>query len=849
MKTIRYTATLLAFATITLPWAATAQQPGFTTIEEIVVTARRREETLQTVPIPVTALSSDDMRGRAIQDMTDLSRVTPNLQFDSAGNNRNAALVFLRGIGQVNWGPTQDPKIGTYLDGVYLGRPLGGVFDLVDVERVEVLRGPQGTLFGRNTTAGLVHVITKKPGPEFDAEVIAGAGNDGQLKFGGMLNIPISDTLFSRFSLQHQEADGYVKNTGAGKDWNNENSQIARGSLLWEPSDRFDARLTADYQRVRERASLGTCQWTGPEDGMDSAAEGGFPFFAWIFGVYDEVKDTCNGTIEPDVSGDNDPDDESEIDAWGLNLTFNWDLGFATLTSISSYGETDDFNGSWGFGSDNVGTASYLEVLGVDTNNSDQWSQELRLTGVALNDSLDWTAGVYAFSEDTESVGSIPVFRNVAAPDCADVPQFCFPSPIPGFDTLGDFALFVQLTGSRDQVLDATNSSWALFSEVTYHFLEDFSLTAGVRYTEDERDFTRSQVLSAGIPDFTLVCPGGSPPQGGTTCKQTESFDEWTPRFILSYQWTDDVMIYGGWSKGYSSGGFNSDVRMRPYEPEISKNWEAGVKSQWWDNRLTFNLTGFFNEYEEQQIIVPRIVDGQPTADQINAQDAEIWGIEGDFALYPTERLMIAGSFGWVDGEYQEFTVFDNLIGPPPDFEEIIVERDLSDTEVIRGPDYTYSITAAYTLNFGQGHELVEQVGWSYRGRSYNTLESLNSSRQDGYGLLDARVTWYLPNGKTSISLSGTNLLDEEYFSSAIDLSGGTAPISTITKYWGEPRRYLVEIRHSLGTRGAMSERVIEPGFGPDHEHIDAVIAPSDDRSCSSVVRRISPTPVGEVGR
>jgi iron complex outermembrane receptor protein len=832
-----------------MPSAAFAEESGAIGIEEVVVTARRREETAQSVPIPITAMSAEQMRDRAANDLTDISRITPNMDYQKSASNRGTAQVFLRSIGQVNWAPTQDPKVGVYLDGVYLGRPQGAVFDIMDLERVEVLRGPQGTLFGRNTTAGLVHVITRKPTDEFEAEVMAGAGNDGQLSAGGIINIPISDTLATRFSFQHRESDGYTENRGTGDDWNDEDSQMFRGSARWTPTDSFQALLTADYQRVREHPGLGTCEWSGPDDGADQYAdfrasqlaqvfdpsvplELGLQTAAYVLGVYDEIRDTCNNT-SPFSSGENDPD-EATLDAWGVALNLEWDFREdMTLTSITSYRDMDDQNDSWGWATDKVGTAPYLEVLGFGENPSDQFSQEFRISGSTEN--LDWVGGIYYFEEQSVNELDVPLFRGVAPPSEEDWPIYYEPlvgflppdvsEAITGFPNVGSFmSLIFQGFGSRIQRLDGENESKAVFAEVTWRFAEDWSVTAGVRYTEDDREFNRSQVLSSKTLDPTLLCPDQNNNNaltiapmvdslagvtGPMRCQVEEEFDEVTPRVIFSYNVNDDVMLYGGWSKGYSSGGFNQDVRSRPFEPEISENWEFGMKSNWADNRLLLNLTGFFNDYENQQITVGRTVDNQPTADLINAQKAELWGIEGEIRWVPAEGWNLMATFGWIDGDYDEFSVLDTstdaITGEP-----IITPRDLSDSKVVRGADYTYSLSVSYSHYFDGGGELTSQVGWSERGRTYNTLDTVDSSKQDAFGLMDARITYIFPNRNTSLSLWGRNILDEEYFVSAIDLSGGLSPddpqyidgvgvaTGTNTKYWGEPSRFGLELRHTF---------------------------------------------------
>ncbi|MBV1904480.1 MAG: TonB-dependent receptor [Pseudomonadales bacterium] len=623
----------------------------------------------------------------------------------------------------------------------------------------------------------------------------AGAGNDDILHFEGMLNIPVTEDLAMRLAFQHRESEGFVENTGTGQDWNDENAQNLRFSALWAPNDKFDALFIADVQRVREKSGLGSCEWAQPDNG--ALATSLLPSVAFIFGVYDEIRDTCNAT-QPYKSSENDPAD-SDVDGWGVSLNMTIDLNFAELTSITSYREIEDFNGSWGFASDTVGSASFLEVLGVRDNRGDQWSQELRLAGSAFEDRLEWVVGAHVFEENAANYLEVPLFRGVEAPDCAVWPVFCLPSGIPGFSTLGDFALAIQFGGSSVRTIEAKNASWAVFGEGTFALTEDLSLTLGARFSEDDREFVRTEILSAGIPDPRLICPDGGLPEGGTTCEVSKKFNELTPRAILSYKINEDVMIYGGWSEGYSSGGFNQDVRMRAYKPESSGNWEAGLKSTWLDRRLLLNLTGFYNTYKEQQLTVSRLVDGNPTADLINAQETVLYGLEGEASLLFGDGWSVQASFGWLDGEYEEFTVADNITGPPPDFEESILIRDLSGMEAIDGAPYTYSISVERIAVFGNGGSYFANLGWSFRGRTYGTIETLPTSRQGKYGLMDARFTYNFPGGSTSLSLWGSNLLDREYFSSAHDFSSGPSPTGTVSKHWGEPRRFGLDLSYRMG--------------------------------------------------
>ena len=770
------------------------EPPAADAVEEVVVTARRREERVQDVPIPVTALSGGELGDRAADDLRDLSRLAPNLSFRNSGSARNTAQVFLRGIGQVNWAPTQDPKIGLYVDGVYLGRPQGGVFDFLDIDRVEVLRGPQGTLFGRNTAAGLVHVVSNRPARRREYSLAAGIGNDGGRLARAVLNAPLGDGLAARLAFQHRSSDGYMENTATGEDWNDENAQTARLSVRFAPNDAVTADLILDAQRVREKPGLGTCEWTEPDDGAASTAL--LPGVAFVFGVYDEIRDACDVT-RPYASHDDDPA-ASDVDALGAALHLDADLGAARLASVTAYRRVVDFNGSWGFGSDTADTASYVEVLGTRDNEAAQWSQELRLAGAGGG--LDWVVGVYLFREEAVNHLHVPVFRGVAPPDCAVWPVWCLRSPLPGVPTLGAFATAVQIGGSRFQTLDAANSSRAVFGELAWRpGGGPWALTAGVRRTWDGRDFVRSQTLSVGVNDPTLACPDGTPPRGGRTCAASADFAATTPRLVASYRAGRNAMLYAGWSCGYASGGFNQDVRMRPFEPEISGNWEGGIKSRLFRGRAVLNVTLFRNAYENQQLSVGRVVDGQPTVDLINAQRAILRGVEAETRIRLPGGFRLTGAVGRLDGEYDEFTVRDNLIGGPPDFAETVVVRDLSDTELVRGSPTTYSVGAGWFRALPGGVLLDARAGYAYRGRVYFTLDASEASRQGGYGLFDARVSATWPRARTSVFLWATNLLDEVHHTSAIDLSAGPTRAGTITRYWGEPRRFGIGVARRMG--------------------------------------------------
>ena len=789
-----------------LPAAAIAQEEAKGVFEEVLVTARKRTETAQRVPIPITALSQEQLQTRNMTEIRDIERLSPNTSIQYSSVNGTAAQIFMRGIGQTNWSSTQDPKIGMYVDGVYLSRPQGGLLDFMDIERVEVLRGPQGTLFGRNTTAGLIHIINNKPSQEFEADVQFGIGNENHQSYGFMVNTPITNSLAARFALYDKETDGNIINSVTGKDRGNENSLSYRGSLLWDQDD-FSAQFTFDHFEADERAPLGTCRFTGADDPF---AAQGLPFLATIFGVYGDMKANCESTTK-DVSIDNTNNESAKSDVDAYTLRLGYDFEGAELTSITSLRKIDNFNGSWGWVMGNGPTVNLLEILNNKSEN-EIFSQELRLTG--STDNLSWVVGAYLFKEESEESLDVPLLRGITAPSPADWPFFYAPSPAGG--TVGDSAVGAQLYGSRYQAYDVVNKNKAVFAEATYTLNDRWDVTLGARYTEDEREFTRIQTLFGGDFDPAYFCPGmptvelapGVVISGSDRCFQDVSYDKITPRAIVNYQLNDDVMFYASYSVGYSSGGFNQDVRMRAYEPEVSDNYEFGFKSEFFNSKLRVNASAFINDYQNQQLTVGRVVNGQATADLINAQEAQIKGLELEVLGQLTDALSIAISAGYIEGDYKKFTVDDNAIETNSDtgeITEVIVVRDLSDVEFgNNGDELSFDVSLLHIMDLGNNGDITSSLGYSYKDDQYSTLRNTPSSFEPSYWLLDSRVTWNLPNGKTHISLWGTNLTDEEYVDTQINQSGdlavgGTDPSLGMTAvYWGAPQRFGLEVRHTF---------------------------------------------------
>jgi len=777
---------------------------GSSIFDEVVVTARKREESAQSVPIPISALGGDRLEARNITEIQDITKLTPNLNFSAQGINSTVTNVFLRGIGQSNWSETQDPKIGIYIDGVYLSRPQGGMVDLIDVDRVEVLRGPQGTLFGRNTTAGLIHIITKDPTEALEGFVNLGVGTEGHSVVRGVFNLPVTDKLSARFAMMTKETDGFITNQITGEDQGNEDSQSFRASVKYS-GDTYNARFTFDHFETDELATLSSCRFIAPANG---ALATGFPAVAFLAGTYDTMRNNCQETSRY-LGRDNNPNQHATTDTDSFTLTQSLDLGIGTLTMISNHREIENYNGTWGWGmgsgnSPTTTTTNLLDVINYEQE-FDVDSHEIRLSGDT--DNLSWTIGAYTFEEDNYGITDVPVLGGYTPPAPTAWPMFYM--VIPGVLNVAQTVMGTQMFGSRTQYNVVTNSNDAFFAEGTYVINDKTDITVGVRRTEDDRKYTRGQYLYGGAFDPGNNCPGNIDPTTmmatSETCYQEVDYSETTSRVILSHQNSENVMTYYSYSKGYSSGGFNQAIDMKAFLPEVSDNYEVGFKSTLRDGTLRLNGTYFYNSYENQQITVGRVINGQPTADIINAEEATIEGIELELLAQLSDSWAMTMTYGFMDGKYNSFTV-DDYAYDPTTFVTTITQRDLSDTPFgyagDNGKSHTFDVALIHTQTLSSGANVVSQLGLTKRDNSWGTMRHTPGSELPGYNLVDGRIAISLPDGVTTITLWGTNLTDKEYISSMLWQGGdpeiGDPSLGMAADYWGQPRRFGIEWRRDF---------------------------------------------------
>lgn len=735
-------------------------------LEEMVVTARRREEGLQDAPIAISAFTGESLAYRGITRLDEIVSFVPSLTLQNNpafGGSSNSAAIFLRGVGQKDFLPTTEPGVGLYVDGVYIARSVGGILDLVDVERLEVLRGPQGTLFGRNTIGGAISITTIKPQPggDFEAEVSAAYGTDDRINVKGAAMLPVSDTVAIRASAASFQQDGYVDRDD-GTDLGDDDTQTGRLALAWLPNDRLRIDLAADATRDRENGPA--MQLLGIDftdlsqlDGLVAAVPPPMAFIHNVTtgalqpGVPCAVTDAAgngitsnpaapdcfdNRYVNRDGNGDNQgtAPTQSDTDIWGVSANVEYQFGDAmTLKSITAWRDLES-----DFGRDGDHSPHRI-VHFFDELQQDQFTQEFQLLGSA--DKLTWILGAYYFAEDGDNENTLDF-------------------------TVSNF----RSGGSFD------NEAWAAFAQATYDITDRWHLTLGGRYTDETKKFKPDQVIYqnyyAGIsevvpPDNPLAALDAPFLQAGTailpSVEKKIEIDEFTPMANLSFDVTDEVMLYLSYSEGFKSGGFTqrvfppivpgftappdaSDEDLIPtYDPEYVDAYELGVKSTLMDGRLRLNAATFYSEYDDLQVQVFNSV--APVTENIGS--ATISGFELEVQAAPGDGWLVEASFSYLDAEYDEI-----------DTELTLIEEDF---EFERVPETTGSIGVSKELDFDRYGSLVGRVDWSYRDDFYNDAYNTEILKTESFDTWDASLRWTDVGGDWSVLLSGRNLGDEEY--------------------------------------------------------------------------------------
>ncbi len=689
--------------------AAAPKQEG-NTIEQLIVTAQKREESAQDVPIALTALSGDSLQRQGVIGFQDLTTRVPSLRF-GAGVTGGENVVTLRGIGSQNTTAGGDSPVAYNLDGVYLARTTSLDPEFFDIDRVEVLRGPQGTLYGRNSVGGSVNVITKHPTDVLGGHLDALFGNYAAQTYRGWVNAPLyqsGDTkVLARLDVVRAQHDPYQKNLfngpGAPHNGDAQDFWLVRGELDFRFNDKADLLLIGSNTWNGDPAATKTQWWEAP-----GRFVGAQPFLT-----------------DPREIRKNSPENYGN-NVYYASATFTYDLGFADFTSVTGFSAA-----KWKAASDADGSELTIALNPFWTMRQFQDSEELRLTSTPSQNPLSWIVGGFFFREKTHQDF---LFIDTGLNDPAAL-----------FDT------FVFRNGG-----DFNTTSWAPFGQVDYDLAKTsmavpVTLTLGLRYTHDEKQ-------GADFLNFTLPLVGLSFPQA----KQFDrSWTQTTGKVGISYKPSDRLMLYANASKGYLSGGGLVGNFPGIYQPEKVNAYEAGFKSTLMDHRLQFNGAIYREEIKDMQVFVQDITGSRID----NAGRAHINGLELEAIATPVDGLRLNANATFTDAKYDQYVTINNRFsGPAPGCDPVTRLCDFAGHRLVQTPRYTFDVGGQYAWRTGWG-EVTPRIDVFTSGDLFFLSANSPLERQKAYTLVDANVTWRSPDGRFTVEVFGRNLGDEDVIS------------------------------------------------------------------------------------
>lgn len=727
-------------------------------LEEVVVTARKREEGAQDVPLSVSAYSEDQLDALKVRNLTDLAVGMPSVVLDEIGTSRGYANFSIRGIGINSSIPSIDPAVGVVIDGVYLGTNSGIVFDNFDIQSIEVLRGPQGTLFGRNVTGGAVLINTKVPTEEFefDARVSYEFPEDGGAStiLQGSVSGGLTDTLSAKLAVYYNDDEGALVNEFDDRDHGAYEQTIIRPVIAWRPTDTLEIIARYEYQDIEN---------DGPsaQSHINGSGNPGSP--------YNADRDSFDFNIDEPGYG------KLEIDSF--NLTVNWDVANGTITNIFATREQEnqtladiDAQPIWIFHSDT--DSSY-----------EQWSNELRYNGLFMDDRLNLTTGVYMFESELAYDENRRLFGVLTG------------AGVPALSQEGGGYLDVESMG--------------VFASVDYDLSDRLTLSAGVRWTKEEKDARTTNLPINNAPCYIGSPNGPSYAPATTECAadfvDSESWSFVSPKLGFMYELTDSSRVYGSVTQGYRSGGYNLrntevptgfapdgtaiyEFGPGPFDEEEVTSWEVGYKSEW--SRGQLNVSAYFTEIADQQreVNLPSAVSGILQLIQ-NTADTDIMGLEVDGTFALTDNLTILASLGVIDAEYTSVRFDLNGDG--------VVDGADKSLELPRAPELTYSISAVYDMEIGELGYLSSRISYGYRDETFYTDNNLGFILEQE--MLDIYLDFYTAGGNWTLSMYGRNLLDTVRHGGDTQLGNiGPLPVNGTFSPLGTPATLGFEARYSF---------------------------------------------------
>ena len=804
---------LMAAGLLPAPSVAQDSREAPFMLEEILVTAKRRATELQETPVAVTAFDSDKVQEVGIFDITDINSLAPNTNVRKQPSSNSNSSITIRGIGSGETSLMVDPKVSFYIDGVYMSKTVGAVFDIVDIQSVEVLRGPQGTLFGRNSTGGAVNVTTAKPSGEADLRVNASVGNDGYRRYSASVNLPkLGDMLSAKFSGMLMDYDGWANNDSPGQepDLGSEDNGSYRLAVRFEPTDSLtldyvydntdNEGVPAPFQITEVKSSLYNGFTTTP-----------FPFAALGGPLYQQMAASIGDPNDRREDYSLDAVSTEKLKVEGHSLTAAWETDVFTLKYIfadretnSTYVSTDLDGGALTNPDLFYGGGMSVPTPGFHASIPEGYieltTHEVQLFGDLADDRLQFTLGYYNYEEevyqDNPQTFTLPIaflapsnqllaalYRGAGL--CNEVPGqglVCFgsqrlplPFPFPGADPNSN--------GFVDFIYGQNADSWATYGQITYALTDQLSFTGGLRYTKDKKaGFLFNETLLHVSFDDRL--------------NNEEKWDNLSYLLDLSYAVHEDLNVYFTHSTGYNAGGFNARAASTtsfsfPVQEEEITSFELGMKAEWWDNRLRTNVAFFHNNFDDIQIAQFEAGSGGASSRLVNAGEATYWGLELDMLAVLAEGLTADLTYGYLDAEFDKY-----LARNPATDQEVDISAV---TTVPAAPKHTANIGLQYDFRPFDFGAVSMRMDATYTDKStFHPFQNQYDSAGDRW-LLNARISLNEidvgAGGKLRVSLWGKNLTDKEYREWGIDF----ASLGFAGVVYGRPRTYGIDFVYQMG--------------------------------------------------
>jgi iron complex outermembrane receptor protein len=776
-------------------------------LEVIKVTARKREESLEDTPVSVTPLGERLLEEAQVRQLDQIQDLVPNMTW-STGFSGIQGSVSIRGVGKGAEDIVFDPGVGIYVDGIILTRDIGQVLPMLDIQQIEVLRGPQGTLFGKNTVGGAVNIRTVKPHDDVEAMLKVGYGNFNSLITRAMLNLPlVKDKLSTRLSWASDTSDGYTTNELTGQETSDRGLISGMASLRWQPVDQITVDVSGSWSRNRTNSRGGKCVYQGLSIAAQFAD-------ALIDGFSDDLPVWCaeSGGDDP-FTYQADVDMVAEVESYGVWGTIEWDAGTAgpveeiVLKSITGWREQvprmrDDIDmtrtpiiqrstvSDDPFADPVTGVVFFSDLF--ESSLQRQISQELQLDNGWLDGAIHSVTGLYFFWDDAEHQQELISLDGEQKTD-----------PPPPFADLRALAPNLQITS-------IDNFDMAVYHQSTWDVWEWLSLTAGVRWTREEK--------KTGIGIFRYFDPPSPGPDNIVfDFGQADSvvYTEWTPMASivgkLPQDWVepvgfDVVNAYFTYARGFKGGGFGAvqggtSSDLNPFEPETLDSFEIGLKTTAWGQRIRANLAGFYGVYDNLQVPTTRSAFGGFLVERIveNAAAATIQGFELEITALPAGGLLMSASVGYLDSRFDEYTNSANNV-PRPFGNAPPVSIDRSGDRFNEVPVWQTNVWAQYEipLEFGGPHflqgSLTPRLEWIYESEIQYGGRELPDLLSPQVHRLNARLAWRFNDDATEIALWGKNLTNAEYFRAAI--FGTASTYGYVLRYYEAPRTYGFEVTH-----------------------------------------------------